>query len=350
MCAEDKTDNLSTLLKNGYGAPPPREEFVRDLGERMHMAYDEQRGTPAGPQPQRVSAIRWSWVAAAAAAAAVVLLVAGGVTWTLTHPGGGTQSGGRVSGLPEAEPTGTIEEPLVPLDLKLPRAVVDRTPKNLKPSPQVEPYSDKPRPVFRVPAGTTNVALGKPVTASDAIPIIGELKFLTDGDKEGVDGCYVELGPRTQWVQIDLKEACAIYAILVWHYHGEMRVYHDTVIQVADDPDFIDNVKTVFNNDFDNSSGLGVGNDLEYIDDYRGRLIDAKGVAGRYVRLYSRGNSSDDQNHYIEVEVYGKPVGEAPAAAPAAKPAADKGGAQSSAAPAEQMAPLTVKTPHAVFN
>ena len=28
-------------------------------------------------------------------------------------------------------------------------------------------------------------------------------------------------------------------------------------------------------------------------------------VKGRYVRFYSKGNTSDDQNHYTEVEIYG---------------------------------------------
>jgi hypothetical protein len=31
-------------------------------------------------------------------------------------------------------------------------------------------------------------------------------------------------------------------------------------------------------------------------------------VKGRYVRLYSNGNTSNDLNHYVEVEVYGTPV------------------------------------------
>ena len=36
--------------------------------------------------------------------------------------------------------------------------------------------------------------------------------------------------------------------------------------------------------------------------------MDAKGAKGRYVRLYSSGNTSNDMNHYVEVEVYGSPA------------------------------------------
>jgi len=199
-------------------------------------------------------------------------------------------------------------EKLVPLQIKLPKAMFEGTPKNIKPAPTLEKYVDKPRAPFLAPEGAVNVAGGMAVKSSDMEPIIGELKCITDGDKEGTDGSYVELGPGLHWVQLDLKGPYKIYAILVWHYHGEGRVYHDVVVQVADDPDFIENVKTIYNNDFDNSSGLGIGKDLEYIEDYRGRLIDAKGVEGKYVRLYSKGNTSNDQSHYIEVEVYGKPA------------------------------------------
>jgi hypothetical protein len=204
---------------------------------------------------------------------------------------------------------------LVPLEVKSPRPMFTGTPKNIKPSPTLEKYSEKPRPPFLAPEGTKNLAGGKKVTSSDSAPIVGELNLVTDGDKEGSDGSFVELGPGTQWVQIDLGAPAEIYAFVVWHYHAEGRVYHDVVIQVANDADFIGNdkepVKTVFNNDFDNSSGLGLGKNLEYIDDYRGKLIDARNdkgqpVKGRYVRLYSKGNTSNDMNHYVEVEVFGK--------------------------------------------
>jgi hypothetical protein len=37
-------------------------------------------------------------------------------------------------------------------------------------------------------------------------------------------------------------------------------------------------------------------------------LVDGRGTKGRYVRLWSNGNTSVDANHYIEVEVFGTPA------------------------------------------
>ena len=95
---------------------------------------------------------------------------------------------------------------------------------------------------------------------------------------------------------------------MLWHFHKQPRVYYDVIVQVSDDPDFVSNVQTVFNNDLDNSSGQGIGTDKNYIETVEGKLIDAKGVQGRYVRCYSNGNTNNDLNHYIEVKVFGKPV------------------------------------------
>ena len=114
-------------------------------------------------------------------------------------------------------------------------------------------------------------------------------------------------GPTPQWVQVDLGASRALHAILVWHYHSQARVYHDVVAQVSDDPAFKTGVTTVYNNDHDNSAKLGAGADKEYIEVAEGRLIDAKGTKGRFVRLYSNGNTTNDLSHYVEVEVYGSP-------------------------------------------
>ncbi len=198
-------------------------------------------------------------------------------------------------------------EKLVPIKIELPKPLFIGTPQNFKVERLEKPLG-KPRPPFMAPEGTTNVALGKPVASTDEEPIIGEIAMITDGDKEGMDGSFVELGPFEQHVTIDLGARHEIYAIVMWHYHKQARVYFDVVVQTAGDPDFISNVKVLFNNDFDNSSGLGVGSDLHYVETAEGKLIDAKGVEARYIRLYSNGNSSNDLNHWIETEVYGRPA------------------------------------------
>jgi len=116
------------------------------------------------------------------------------------------------------------------------------------------------------------------------------------------------MGPGLQWVQIDLGAEDQLAAIAIWHFHAQARVYHAVIVQVSDDPEFKKGVTTLFNNDDTNADGLGKGSDYAYIETYKGKVIDAKGVTARYVRLYSNGNTSDDLNHYTEVEVYGQPA------------------------------------------
>ncbi|MHC4329092.1 MAG: hypothetical protein ACYSWW_13345 [Planctomycetota bacterium] len=210
---------------------------------------------------------------------------------------------------PEVAKAADVPAGWAPVEIDLPKPMFVGTPQDTK-VPNLEKPLGKARPPFFAPAGTKNVALGKPVASSDEEPIIGEIDYITDGDMEAADGSYVELGPFVQHVTVDLEAKHEIFAVLVWHYHKQARVYFDVVVQVADDADFITNVKTVFNNDIDNTAGLGVGEDKHYSETNEGKLIDviAQGVKARYVRLYSNGNTSNDLNHYIEVAVYGKPV------------------------------------------
>jgi len=197
---------------------------------------------------------------------------------------------------------------LVPLKIKLPKPAFKGTPKHVPPGTNLEKPRKGPRPPLMVPKGVRLISKGAKVTSSDSEPIIGELAMVTDGDKEAEEGSYVELGPGKQWVQIDLGRPYRIYAIVVWHAHANAIVYRDVVVQLADDRDFLKNVRTVFNNDHDNSSGLGIGKDKEYWETYEGKLISVDGQVARYVRLYSNGSTSDELNHYTEVEVYGQPV------------------------------------------
>ncbi len=195
---------------------------------------------------------------------------------------------------------------MVPLPLELPKPMFVGTPENLSGIENLEPDTKQPRPDFYAPEDVKNLALNKPVTSSEMDPITGSLEMLVDGDKEATEGSVIELGPFEQWVQVDLEDEYELYAILVWHYHKTARVYFDVVVQVSNDPEFVTGVTTLFNNDHDNSLGLGVGQDPHYIDKAEGKLVDAKGTKARYVRLYSQANNQNDYSHYIEVEVFGQ--------------------------------------------
>lgn len=180
------------------------------------------------------------------------------------------------------------------------------------PVPAKLPNLETPDPskivkTFMAPKGTVNLAKDKPVTSSDPAPIIGDLPLVTDGDADGSDGCFVELAPGPQWVQIDLGAPTSINKIAMWHYHKQAQAYVDVVVQVSDDKEFKTGVTTVFNSDHDDTLKLGAGADPAYIETNHGRVVDAKNTKAQYVRLTSNGNTSNEMNHYCEVQVFGVP-------------------------------------------
>ncbi len=202
-----------------------------------------------------------------------------------------------LSALPKPADIGKI------LKTKIPDELIEGVPKPIK----LPVMHDIPREVPRlmVPEETVLLSKGKKVTGSDDAPIIGALDLITDGDKEAGEGHYVELLDGLQWVQIDLGKEFEVHAVWLWHFHSQKRVYHDVIIQVSNDPKFKD-ATTIYNNDCDDSAGMGKGGFAPYAETRFGLLADGKGAKGQYVRLYSAGNTSNEMNHYIEVEVFGK--------------------------------------------
>src|SRR3982751_3057729 len=122
------------------------------------------------------------------------------------------------------------QDSMVEVKFDLPKPVFAGTPKNIPPGTTVQKPTGKPRPPLTAPAGTTNVALNKKVTSSDNDPVVGKLDLVTDGQKEGTEGSWVELGPGLQWVQIDLEKPTTIYGVLLWHQHADPRVYRDVIV------------------------------------------------------------------------------------------------------------------------
>jgi len=208
----------------------------------------------------------------------------------------------------------------VQVKIDYPKPFIGGIPKEISDYQVRDPHPhDKPRPPILVPVGCDKLlSRGCKVTSSDDDPIIGELSYITDGDKEYDSSTYVELKKGLQWIQIDLGSEKEIYAICVWHYLGDYmgamlagRVYRSVICQISNDPEFIDGVVTVFNNDYRNAAQFGEGTDPEYIESPYGRPFAVNAVKGRYVRFYSNGNTSNMMNHYTEVDVYGRSIEEA---------------------------------------
>lgn len=195
---------------------------------------------------------------------------------------------------------------IVPLILKLPAPAFEGMPKSLPIGPNVELLSDQPRAPIMVPSSLNNLAPSSKLTSSDKYASAETLARITDGDKNGSTQSIILLRQGTQWVQMDLGSPQEVFAIAIWHAHNMAKIYHDVIVQVADDADFIENVHTLFNNDRDSTSGLGIGTDREYLETYEGKLINIKGVQARYIRFHSRGSTESALNEYTEIEVYGR--------------------------------------------
>jgi hypothetical protein len=131
------------------------------------------------------------------------------------------------------------------LPIVLPHPLFEGTPEPTNVS-NLEKPKGRPRPAFMAPAGVTNVALKKSVTPTDSDPLTGSLEMITDGKKESVD--------------------------------------------------------------VENNASFGVGKARRYIETAEGKLIDGKGVEARYVRFVSNGSDKTQANHYVEIEVFGKPL------------------------------------------
>jgi hypothetical protein len=144
-----------------------------------------------------------------------------------------------------------------------------------------------------------NVAQGILPTSSSTYfvnPMLATDGSITTGD--------IQMNNGPQWVTIDLGQSLSLKQIKLWHYYADGRIYRDVIVQISKSATFSSGVKTVFNNDADNSSGQGIGTQAEYAETSAGKTISFSPVSARYIRLWSNGNSVNAYNHLIEVEAY----------------------------------------------
>jgi hypothetical protein len=91
----------------------------------------------------------------------------------------------------------------------------------------------------------------------------------------------------------------------MWRYADGARKYTNTTILVSEEENF-DTYEVIYNSDTNNVHGLDLeATDEDYIEDSSGKTFPINNVNARYVRMYMYGNTAGNQNHVIEVEVYG---------------------------------------------
>ncbi|HZG77142.1 MAG TPA: DNRLRE domain-containing protein, partial [Paenibacillus sp.] len=166
---------------------------------------------------------------------------------------------------------------------------------------------------------TINVAKNKPVTSNGTVSNGVPLSAVTDGVTARDQYALIGVSSGPKWVQVDLGQTYGIQKINIRNDWGASadtyRTGRDHVVQVSNDPAFATGVVTVFNNDQDNSSGLGAGTDAEYLEpsDGSGKTIALPtALNARYVRFSAYGHVRVNQalnlvNTPIEIEVYADP-------------------------------------------
>ena len=197
----------------------------------------------------------------------------------------------------------------VALKIQFPPPHSSGTPKEIKSDNlEPDPGPGKFRPPIMVePEFTKKLTTEDTKVTTSEEAVTGENEYVVDGDKTPDATSMLQLPGGVQWVQLDLGAEHDISAVCVWHDQGDERVYKDEIMQISNDPKFLEGVTTIFNNDHDDSAKLGKkGTDKEYRERNDGRPVDAKLTKGRYVRCYSNGSTSEPVNNYIEIEVFGK--------------------------------------------
>ncbi len=225
------------------------------------------------------------------AASAAAPAAGGGITLRPTLAAAPTTAAVPAAGLPTFPPPGYVGS----------RVFGGQTAARPIRDPRDRPWT------LAVGATLRNLAAGKPVTASDAAPLLGSLSMLTDGVKNCTGDEVVELASGIQYVQVDLATPCRIEGVGLWHDCQAPRIYQAVQIWISDTADF-QGARAVFNNDHQDLLGQGMGGDELYLETHLGLVQMVPQVTGRYVRAYSRGNTSNALNHYTELEVYGQPL------------------------------------------
>jgi RHS repeat-associated protein len=142
-----------------------------------------------------------------------------------------------------------------------------------------------------------NLAAGAPVSSDVTL---NNADVATNGDTWANSGSsssreFANGTSGLHYAQVDLGAAYPVDKVIVWHYAGDGRTYHQTKVQVSADGT---NWVTVFSSDSTPPS--------EYPETAAGKTVTFNSQQVRYVRDWLNGSTVNPYNHWVEIEVWGK--------------------------------------------
>jgi len=147
-----------------------------------------------------------------------------------------------------------------------------------------------------------NLAKGRTPTVASGVTL-NQPQAATDGDTWADSGsggsgefAYTSIN-GLQYIQIDLGAVYSVDTVMVWHYAGDGRTYHNTKTQVSADGS---TWYTVFD-----SAAAG-----EYAETAQGKTHQFAARSVRYVRDYTNGSTANAGNHWVEIIVLKTPANE----------------------------------------
>lgn len=155
-----------------------------------------------------------------------------------------------------------------------------------------------PNPLRNLSAGLTSITWSNNSTGN----IHGTPGILTDGKTaSGSTSTYANRGYSTDGqpvkATLDLGDVYSVNEIAVWHYSG--RTYYDTIVEVSEDG-------ITWHTIFD-SKVHGT-----YAETSAGKKHIFPERPVRYVRDGIRGSTANNDNHWVEIQVFGKDMDGAP--------------------------------------
>ena len=130
--------------------------------------------------------------------------------------------------------------------------------------------------------------------------------YVVGNDQDQVRNTETPMDPA-YWLQLNLGKKYSVSELKLWIYYDDNRYLNNLIILAADDKEFTQNARVVWNADKENFFGLGAGvnEDMPPSTAAGYTVTLPKAEDAQYLRFLNKGNNKNQGAHWVEIEVYG---------------------------------------------